>query len=55
MSPIKTLRGENIKFDDFYLDDPLPFFVQCGYYAKKLLTGFNFNPTDEAMVDIDRL
>lgn len=47
--------GKVINFDDFYIDDPLPFFVQCGYYATKFLKGFKMNPVDEALLDIDRI
>ena len=36
--------------DDFYLDDPLPFFGQVLYYASNSLAKMSLNPSEKGMV-----
>jgi hypothetical protein len=55
MFNIFQFTGKGVYYDDFYLDDPLPFFAQGGYYAAKFLKGFKFNPTEDSVLDIDRI
>ena len=55
MFNIMEFRGKGVNFDDFYADDLLPFFAQCGYYATKFLRGAKLNPTEDAILDIDRI
>ncbi len=55
MFNVMDFTGENINYDDLYKDDPGPFFAQCGYYAMKFLSNFKINPTEEAILDIDRI
>ncbi|MGE0267503.1 MAG: ATP-grasp domain-containing protein [Candidatus Omnitrophota bacterium] len=55
MSDMKKFTTKRIKYDDFYFDDPLPFFAQGGYYAAKFLKGFKMNPLKNAILDIDRI
>lgn len=55
MFNIFQFSGKGVYHDDLYFDDPLPFFAQGGYYAAKFLKGFKFNPTENAILDIDRI
>ena len=47
----KTIfRAEANSLDDFYLDDPLPFFGQVLYYASNSLAKMSLNPSEKGMV-----
>lgn len=46
---------KGVKFDDLRRDDLVPFFVQCMYYFLKVAGTMSLNPTDEAMLDVDKL
>jgi len=40
-------------YDDFWLDDPIPFLGQAAYYLSKFLRTASTNPVDEAMLVLD--
>ncbi len=48
-----NFKGE--RFDDFYLDDPVPFFAECAYYLAKFLRTKSTNPTYEAMIEVNKI
>ena len=48
-----SFKGE--KYDDLRLDDPVPFVFQCLYYLGKSARTFSLNPTDEAVLNVDRI
>lgn len=42
-------------FDDLYLDDPLPFFMEMVYYFSKFIKTGSSNPTTNAVVEVEAL
>lgn len=43
------------KFDDLYRDDLIPFFAECVYYLSKFVRTKSLNPTEEAILDVDKI
>lgn len=45
----------NERFDDLYRDDLGPFFAECIYYLTKFAVTKSLNPTEEALLDVDKI
>ncbi len=43
------------KYDDLYWDDLWPFFIQGAYYLNKFIRTASLNPTEKALLDIDKI
>ncbi|MHA2401968.1 MAG: carboxylate--amine ligase [Candidatus Kariarchaeaceae archaeon] len=53
-SPIKDFCTlDETGFDDFFLDDPIPFIMESVYYLLKFLRTRSSNPMEEAILDIE--
>ena len=48
-----SFKGE--KFDDLYMDDLMPFFTECTYYFSKFARTLSMNPTEDALLDVDKI
>lgn len=46
---------KNEMFDDLHKDDLMPFFVECIYYLSKFARTLRLNPTEEALLDVDKI
>ncbi len=56
ITPIKGfLSGSVDGYDDFFLDDPVPFLFEGLYYFNKFVSTQSVNPSDEALLDIDAI
>lgn len=56
ISPIKGFLSGNVDgYDDFFLDDPVPFLFEGLYYFNKFVATRSVNPSDEALLDIDAI
>ena len=45
----------NESYDDFYWDDSWPFFIQGAYYLNKFIRTASVNPTENALLDVDKI
>ncbi|TLD40554.1 MAG: ATP-grasp enzyme-like protein [Candidatus Jettenia ecosi] len=48
-----SFKGES--FDDLYKDDIMPFMTECFYYLSKFVKTGSSNPTEEALLDVDKI
>lgn len=42
-------------FDDLYKDDLMPFATECFYYLSKFIKTGSSNPTEDALLDVDKI
>ena len=48
-----SCKGES--FDDLYKDDLMPFVTECFYYLSKFVKTASSNPTEGALLDVDKI
>lgn len=48
-----SFHGES--FDDLYKDDLMPFVTECRYYLSKFVKTGSSNPTEDALLDVDKI
>jgi predicted ATP-grasp superfamily ATP-dependent carboligase len=48
-----SFKGES--FDDLYKDDLMPFVTECFYYLSKFVKTGSSNPTEDALLDVDKI
>ena len=48
-----SFKGES--FDDLYKDDLMPFVTECFYYLSKFVKTASSNPTEDALLDVDKI
>lgn len=55
MPIIDFFSFKNEKYDDLFKDDLMPFFYECLYYFNKFMRTASTNPSEEALLNVDKI